>query len=155
MTLQIESTMDAGLLARLNEAIQKHHVRLYPATFKTPARQEVEAFVAERLKDPAWRALIANVDGEAAGYALFYLRNYAENPFRRAYTGVHVDQVSVEPRFKRQGVGQALMAAVEAFAREQGASQLELTVWDRNEEARVFYRGLGFGTTIHFQVKSL
>jgi GNAT superfamily N-acetyltransferase len=153
--LRIEPTTDAAVIARLNGAIQEHHRRLYPGTFKPHAEQEVQAFLAGRLQDPAWRCLLAFHDGQEAGYALFFLWEYQENPFRLAYRGVQIDQISVLPAFKRKGIGKALMAEVEAFARREGVSQLELTFWEGNEEARTFYEELGFEPCIRFVTKHL
>lgn len=153
--LRIEPTTDAGAIARLNGTIQEHHRRLYPGTFKPHAEEEVQAFLAKQLQDPAWHCRLAYLDDQEAGYVLFYLREYRENPFRRAYRGVHIDQISVRPEFKRKGIGKALMAEVEAFAREEGVSQLELTFWERNEEACTFYEELGFEPCIRFVTKPL
>lgn len=153
--LRIEPTTDARVIARLNGTIQEHHRRLYPETFKPHAEEEVEAFVAKQLQDTTWHCLIARHGDQEAGYVLFYLRDYQENPFRRAYRGVHIDQISVLPAFKRKGIGKALMAEVEAFARREGVSQLELTYWERNDEARTFYEELGFEPRILFVTKPL
>lgn len=153
--LRIEPTTDAGVIARLNGTIQEHHQQLYPETFKPHAEEEVEAFVAKQLQDSAWHCLIARHGDQEAGYVLFYLREYQENPFRRAYRGVHIDQISVLPAFKRKGIGKALMSEVEAFARREGVSQLELTYWERNDEARTFYEELGFEPRIRFVTRPL
>ena len=155
MDLRIEPTKNADAIARLNHTIQEHHRLMYPLVFKPHSLEEVRSFLAKQLEDPTWHCRVACLDGREAGYVLFYVRDYPENPFRRAYKGVHIDQISVLPEAKRNGVGRALMAEVETFARKENASQLELTFWDRNEEAKTFYKQLGFSTCIRFEVKPL
>lgn len=45
---------------------------------------------------------------------------------------------------RRQGVGRALLAAAEAWAREVGVHKLELHVFPYNEAAIALYEGMGF-----------
>jgi RimJ/RimL family protein N-acetyltransferase len=45
---------------------------------------------------------------------------------------------------RRRGVGTALMAAAEDWARESGVRKLELHVFPHNEPALALYRGLGY-----------
>ncbi|HSD28398.1 MAG TPA: GNAT family protein [Vicinamibacteria bacterium] len=46
--------------------------------------------------------------------------------------------------YRRQGVGRALMAAAEAWAREVGVRKLELHVFPHNEAAIALYDSLGY-----------
>lgn len=55
-----------------------------------------------------------------------------------------VDNLVVDPRFQRAGVGRALMAQVHRWAEVQGATEVELTVYDFNETALGFYERLGY-----------
>jgi GNAT superfamily N-acetyltransferase len=44
------------------------------------------------------------------------------------------------------GIGQALLRRAERWAAERGASELELTVWEFNQDAIAFYEKLGYVT---------
>ncbi len=57
-----------------------------------------------------------------------------------------VDTLGVLRAYQRQGVGRALMEAVQCWAREKGASEVELTVWEFNASAIAFYENLGYTT---------
>ena len=46
--------------------------------------------------------------------------------------------------YRRQGVGRALMAAAEEWAREVGVRKLELHVFPYNDAAIALYEGLGY-----------
>ncbi|MEU4741630.1 GNAT family N-acetyltransferase [Actinosynnema sp. NPDC023658] len=50
----------------------------------------------------------------------------------------------VKPEFRRQGVGEALVADVVAWAREEGWARVQLRVFRGNEPARRLYVRLGF-----------
>jgi len=90
---------------------------------------------------PAAEALIAECDGEPAGYALFF------STFSTflAIQGVWLEDLFVRPSFRRHGVGRLLLAAVAARTRERGGERLEWSALDWNELALDFYRGLGAG----------
>jgi GNAT superfamily N-acetyltransferase len=88
---------------------------------------------------PAAEALIAEVDGETAGYALFYL---TFSSFL-AIQGVWLEDLFVRPAHRKVGVGKALLAAVAATLTERGGQRLEWSALDWNELALGFYRSLG------------
>jgi len=97
-----------------------------------------------------WFAFIAHDNDIAIGYILFYIRKYQENPFRYAYTGIHIDQISVLESYQRKGIGSSLMAKAEEIRKTVGSNQLELTYWDKNTEAKGFYSKKGFNDNFHF-----
>jgi GNAT superfamily N-acetyltransferase len=88
---------------------------------------------------PAAEALIAELDGRPAGYALFYP---TFSTFL-AIQGVWLEDLFVRPSCRRSGVGKALLAAVAALTRERGGERLEWAALDWNELALDFYEGLG------------
>ncbi len=90
---------------------------------------------------PAAEALIAELDGQPAGYALFF----ATFSTFLAIQGVWLEDLFVRPGCRRHGVGRALLAAVAAHTRERGGERLEWAALDWNELALDFYRGLGAG----------
>jgi len=56
----------------------------------------------------------------------------------------YVAALVVSEAVEGHGVGRALMAAAEAWARERGLGRLSLEVFASNRRAREFYRKLGF-----------
>jgi GNAT superfamily N-acetyltransferase len=88
---------------------------------------------------PAAEALIAEHDGEPAGYALFFP---TFSSFL-AVQGVWLEDLFVRPSHRRAGIGRALLATVAARVRERGGERLEWAALDWNELALGFYRGIG------------
>jgi GNAT superfamily N-acetyltransferase len=93
-------------------------------------------------KRPLAEALIAECDGQPAGYALFF------TTFSTFLTsaGVWLEDLFVRPALRRRGVGRALLVAVAARTRELGGERLEWAALDWNELALGFYRRLGAST---------
>lgn len=91
---------------------------------------------------PVAEVLIAERDGEALGYALFF-------PTFSSFltsTGVWLEDLFVRPSHRGEGVGRALLSAVAARVREQGGERLEWAALDWNELALGFYRRIGART---------
>jgi GNAT superfamily N-acetyltransferase len=108
------------------------------------APQEVTATEQGLLRDgfgpnPFYHCWIAEQDGEAAGFALFFF-NYSTWKGR---PGVYLEDLYVEPQFRGLGMGKALLQRVAAFAVEKGCQRLQWEVLDWNTPAIDFYRAMG------------
>jgi len=88
---------------------------------------------------PAAEVLLAEVEGDAVGFALFF-PNYSTFLGRG---GIYLEDLYVRPAFRGRGLGRALLVRLAALARERGAGRLEWSVLDWNEPAIGFYRNLG------------
>lgn len=88
---------------------------------------------------PYFECLIAEVDGEVAGFALFF-HNYSTFEGR---PGIYVEDVYVRENARGLGLGRNLMARLAAIARQRGCRRLDLWVLHWNP-AREFYHRLGF-----------
>lgn len=83
--------------------------------------------------------LIAETDGEAVGYAIFF-------PFFASFRGergVYLEDLFVRARVRGRGVGVALLKAVAREAKAAGAVRIDLQVLRWNENAIDLYRRLG------------
>ena len=88
---------------------------------------------------PLFQCLIAEEDGEAAGFAFFFF-NYST---WRGRPGIHLEDLFVLPRYRGRGIGKALLQRVAAVAVEHGCSRLNWHVLDWNRPAIDFYQSLG------------
>lgn len=82
-------------------------------------------------------ALVATVDGHAAGFAL-YCPTYSTVVGRR---GIHLEDLYVRPEHRGSGVGRSLLAELAELAVRTGG-RLEWWVLRTNEPAIRFYRRL-------------
>jgi GNAT superfamily N-acetyltransferase len=88
---------------------------------------------------PKFRAVIAELDGKAAGYAVFF-EFYSTFQGR---AGLFLDDIFVRPQFRKQGVGQALLAHVARIAWDENYFCMRWEVLDWNTPAIDFYKRLG------------
>lgn len=93
---------------------------------------------------PAAEALIAEADGEAVGYAIFF----ATFSTFLGRAGVWLEDLYVRPPHRGKGYGKALLKAVGTIARERGAGRYEWSVLDWNQKAIDLYERVG-GEILH------
>jgi len=92
---------------------------------------------------PAAEALVKElvVQGQprVVGYALFF---QSFSTFR-ALPGLFLEDLYVQPTFRRQGIGKALLKETAAIACQRGYGRMEWSVLDWNSPSIEFYKSLG------------
>jgi GNAT superfamily N-acetyltransferase len=88
---------------------------------------------------PQFRALIAEWDGQVAGYAVFFdfYSSFQGRP------GLFLDDIFVRPNFRKHGIGKALLAHVAGIAWKEHYFCMRWEVLDWNTPAIDFYTKLG------------
>jgi GNAT superfamily N-acetyltransferase len=88
---------------------------------------------------PMAEVLIAQHDGVAVGFALFF-HNFSTFEGR---PGLYLEDLFVLPEARGLGAGKALLARLAQLAIERDCARLEWSVLDWNAPAIAFYRALG------------
>lgn len=88
---------------------------------------------------PMAEVLIAEADGAAVGFALFF-HNFSTFEGR---PGLYLEDLFVLPEARGLGAGKALLSRLAALAIERDCARLEWSVLDWNEPSIAFYRALG------------
>lgn len=84
--------------------------------------------------------LLADRDGHAVGFAQLYPM-YSSVQTARIWV---LNDLYVPPEERRSAIATALLKAAIDFARDDGASRLQLETGRRNEAARALYRAAGW-----------
>lgn len=122
----LESPESHTLIAALNAELTER----YPEEAANHFRLDVDEVAPGR-----GRFLIATVNGAPAGCGAVRRLNETEAEIKRMY---------VSPTVRRQGLGQALLAALELEARRLGVARLLLETGERQPEAVRLYERAGF-----------
>lgn len=88
---------------------------------------------------PFYSCLIAEHDGQATGFALYFF-NYSTWMGR---PGIYLEDLFVPPEYRGLGIGKALLQRVAAVAVEMRCPRLQWQVLDWNTPAIDFYRAMG------------
>lgn len=88
---------------------------------------------------PPFECLLAECDGRAIGFALFF-HNFST---WRGRPGIYLEDLFVDPASRGIGAGKALLIELARLARERKCPRMEWVVLDWNRPAIEFYKSLG------------
>ena len=134
LSIRPATVEDVALVARLIRELAEYE-RLADAAVASEADLREQLF-GER---PAAEVLVAEADGEPAGFALFF-HTFSTFLGKR---GLYLEDLFVRPAFRGLGLGRHLMAALARIAVQRGCGRFEWSVLDWNAPAIGFYRALG------------
>ena len=124
----------------------RHHAAIAPDAYRVPDLEAVRDRFGRMLEDPDDEDahFVAEVDGRVVGALDAFRRpdgspGSMRTPRRTAEFGV-----GVLDGWRGQGIGSALIARAEAWARTEGLDALVLEVATGNEAARALYHRLGY-----------
>ncbi len=146
LTIRPATVEDVALVAWLIRELAEYE-RLADAAVATEADLREQLF-GER---PAAEVLVAEADGEPAGFALFF-HTFSTFLGKR---GLYLEDLFVRPAFRGLGLGRHLMAALARIAVQRGCGRFEWSVLDWNEPAIGFYRALGASAMDEWTVQRL
>ena len=116
----------------------------------------VVATEADLLRDgfgptPRFTALIAELDGAPAGFALYYT-SYST---WRGHHGIRLEDLYVTPALRGKGIGKALLARIAQIAVAEGCPRVEWDVLDWNAPAIAVYERVGASILTEWRIMRL
>lgn len=118
----------------------------YPST-PAQAAERIERIAS----DPTTWLVVAELEGEVAGFGVLHVQNLVE----RDEPGCEVAGLVVGEPFRRAGIGELLMDALEKEARARGGTTMVLNTAHRRADAHAFYEALGYEHTGRRYAKNL
>jgi GNAT superfamily N-acetyltransferase len=134
LSIRPATIKDASLLATMILELAEYEHLAHEAAV-TPESVARDGFGPR----PKFRAVIAELDGKPAGYAVFF-EFYSTFQGR---AGLFLDDIYVRPHLRKQGIGQALLAHVARIAWNENYFCMRWEVLDWNQPAIEFYKRLG------------
>ena len=132
MTFRDATAADRSAIARLLEQLG------YPVD-----ADDIPARLARIQDSERGRVLVADDGSRVVGMACAELLT----PIAYAEPVLMVTAFVVDSSVRRRGVGRRLVAAIEAFGREQGCDRAVVTSAEHRADAHAFYTGLGWAYT--------
>ncbi len=134
---------DAEEAARLWMQSADEHTSHDPVYATAPdAEKTMRRFLADLARNGYAFVFVATVGDRMVGFVSGELRE--GSPTFLPKTWASVDDVFVDPDHRNRGIGHALIASVEGWARRKGANGVSLQVAAANGRGRKFYEELGF-----------
>jgi ribosomal protein S18 acetylase RimI-like enzyme len=136
---------DAPAISAIASEVQALHAAAHPTIFKpastTPFPPDTVAALMTTPGHLFWVAIMSEL---VAGYAYAVVQHQPETVWKFPRTVLLLEQMGVRAARRSQGAGSALLAEVRNAAAVRGVTEVRLTVWGFNEEARRFYTRRGF-----------
>jgi GNAT superfamily N-acetyltransferase len=134
MSIRPAVETDVPEILRFIQALAKYEKLAHTVT-------ATEAALREYLfgPHPAAEVLIADFNGQPAGFALFFqtFSTFLAKP------GIWLEDLFVLPTGRGHGIGRKLLTKVAGIAQSRNCGRLEWSVLDWNEPAIRFYKKLG------------
>jgi len=134
---------DAEAAARLWMQSAEEHTSHDPVYTTAPgAEKTMRRFLADLARNGYAFVFVATVGDRMVGFVSGELREGSPTFLPKIWASV--DDVFVHPDYRNGGIGRALIASVEGWARQKGANGVSLQVAAANARGREFYEDLGF-----------
>jgi ribosomal protein S18 acetylase RimI-like enzyme len=138
---------DYHALCELFDEVDALHRGILPRLFRKPDGPVREHdYYRELIADENVGFFVAEVGGKLAGFVHSVIRDAPAIPILVSRRYAIVDSIGVASELQNQGIGRRLMDTVHEWAIAQGATAVELSVYEFNRTAIAFYRRLGYET---------
>ena len=154
MKIRSATPDDLDALFDLNKQINELHHLYAPQAFVAPSEED-RTFLINMLADEERLFLVAEEGQQVLGFITATITQNETISFLIKDPICRIGTIVVDENQKSKGVGRALMATVEQWARESGASQVRLEVMEFNRDAQQFYDRLGFTPNSRLMMKCL
>lgn len=147
---------DRTLLIRLADNDDEFILALVPrfVSFELPAWrrrgeciQGIHQDLLRHLDDQPSNSYLF-VAEDASGERVGFIHLQRTEDFFNKRSNCHVSDLAVAPKHEGSGVGKALLAHAETWARERHCQMLTLAVFPGNERALALYTSIGFETDL-------
>lgn len=137
---------DHEAVSRIAAELSGIHARALPERFRHATDPMPLDYYRSLVEGADASVIVAERAGGVVGYEVLRLQETPPIEILKPRRFVFISDLAVAEAARGQGIGRILVDAALAWAREQGASSIELGVYEFNESAIAFYEHLGFGT---------
>lgn len=145
ISYRVASKDDKESIKELMMELQMYHYDLDDTEF-TPEISNIDRVLDYTLNHYKYFIAVANKEGKkrAVGFIMFHDTNNEMDSFTVMAHRVVVSELIVVSDMRGNGIGQSLMSLVKNYAREEGASEITVLVYNCNSHAHDFYFKQGF-----------
>ncbi len=151
--IHLADECDSDALCALCYEFHEYHVRGVPSRLRSLGdRDEQDWSRLHKLLSDIYRngnaaLFVAQVAGEMVGLAeVYYKQDDRANPAIVPYSYGYLQSLMVLEPFRRQGIGMQLVNVAKHWAKEKGATEMRLSVWEFDAGPLPFYERIGFRT---------
>ena len=87
--------------------------------------------------------LVAEFKSEIVGICFSQIKELSNNKIMKDRKILHIENICVDKNHQKKGIGKKLYKEIVQIAKERNIKNIELMVWEFNENAIKFYKNLG------------
>ena len=128
----------------LVKEVHQLHVQYRPDVYvksESPLNQMYFEQLLNDAKTTIW--VVENQLNELVAYCIVKIMKSAGLSILKPVSYAFIDDFCVSQTYHKQGIGKKLFEQVKEDAKHQGATSLQLVVWEFNRDALLFYEALG------------
>ena len=137
---------DTESILQLLSQVLEIHAWIRPDVFISGTTKYSAGDLERMYADDNRPIYVAEEDGAVRGYAFCQLKPSPALPMMVPHRILYIDDLCVDAYARRKHVGLMLFDHVKQEARRLGCDTVTLNVWEGNDAALAFYRGMGMKT---------
>lgn len=138
------SLNDYNQISKLVSEVHQLHVLNRPDVYLDLKQPFSYDSFLQLLEEPTSNLfVIENSNQNLIGYGIINLLKTRSLTIMKPSTIAYIDDFCISSSYQHQGYGAQLFDYLKEYAKEQGATSLQLTVWEFNEPAIAFYEKMG------------
>jgi ribosomal protein S18 acetylase RimI-like enzyme len=143
LEIRTATGQDIDAILELNRQIGLIHFEHAPEVFCPPSPQERD-FLLNAIGSEGRLFCVAVLDAEVVGFLTARIDINEAIPFLTRLPICRIGSVVVDEHHRSRGIGKALIAHCDDWAKARDACQIRLEVMSFNERAKSLYQSLGF-----------
>jgi len=144
LEIRLATESDYKQVGNIFSEENKYHAELMPEIFQVADPIMTLEWFSGVLEDPRTALFVAELEAEVVGVALVELKTNLNDPVFRPRRYAYIEEIAVAASHRGRGIGRVLMERIHHWAQEQGITEIELQVWERNGQVIDFYQKLGY-----------
>lgn len=147
ITVRKAKVYDSNGVLNLLKQIAAYHQNGRPDLFKVASSKYSKEEFTEILQDEDKPVFVAvNEDNKVLGYTFCIVKRFKSHPVYKDRTSLYIDDLCVDESVRGQHIGKRLFENVKVYAKKIGCYNIDLNVWEFNENAEKFYENCGMTT---------
>ena len=142
MNIRNAQIEDVNKISELMLQVAEIHSNARKDIFKEKSIEEIKAEVNNRIKNKE-NILVAEEDNNIYGVIIYKIKEVKEHINLKDRTTLWIDELVVDEKARRMGIGKNLFSEVKRIAKEKNYDAVELNCWNFNERAIQFYEKCG------------
>ena len=144
--IRLAKRQDKQAVNNIRKQVHLLHAISRPDMFKRDFGEELSNRFDFFLQSDEYDVAVCDNDGMVVGFATMKKVVIPESPYAVERRFLLVEEIGVDSKWRRRGVGTQLMDYVKCYAKSNGFSRIQLDMWAFNDNAEEFYLAQGFET---------